>query len=167
MCRVTVSTSGQKRVGWPYFSYCLDVAILNAWLLFRIDNSSIYINQLAFRREIVDVYLRRYAFSNEALELRSPRNVGFERKVPSKVRRDGRDDVTQVPCTNPARSAKYHSIFSALKAFLNCLLFVRSLNKLLFRNIIEHHGCNFFIPESNDHLSKWDDYGQTCSCSIL
>ena len=86
--RINIRT---KKWWWPYFAYCLDVAIQNAWLLFRKGNSSTYMDQLAFRREIVDVYLRRYAFSNRALPLRSPRNVGFDRKVPSDVRRDGRD----------------------------------------------------------------------------
>ena len=43
---------------WPLFTWLLDVAIHNAWLLYRTQNE---ISHLNFRREVVQVYLKRYS----------------------------------------------------------------------------------------------------------
>ena len=91
-----------KKWWWPFFAYCLDVSIQNAWMLFRKGNAE-HTDQLAFRREIVDVYLRRYAVSKQPHSLRSAQVTGLDKKVPSDVRQDGRDhfitsEATQRRC---------------------------------------------------------------------
>ncbi len=90
MCRDTASTSEPNSgvvltlrtvLTWPFKTHgcCLAKAIL-----------PIYMHQFEFRRQIVDVYLRRYAFSKRVFPLRSQHIAGFDRKAPSGVRQDGR-----------------------------------------------------------------------------
>lgn len=77
----------------PFFMFMPDVAIQNAWLLYR--NSAGHKNRsldlLAFRREVVNVY--RLKFSAEARNapgIGRPLTAGRQRKekVPKAVRRD-------------------------------------------------------------------------------
>jgi DNA excision repair protein ERCC-6 len=47
-----------KKWWWPIFTWIVDVAVCNAWMLSRAAGSSA--TQLEFRREIVQTYLHRY-----------------------------------------------------------------------------------------------------------
>ncbi|RVE42918.1 hypothetical protein evm_012446 [Chilo suppressalis] len=47
-----------KKWWWPIFTWLIDVAINNSWILMRQSGKDI--SQLAFRREIVQTYLRNY-----------------------------------------------------------------------------------------------------------
>lgn len=75
---------------WPLFSWLLKVSIHNAWLIVRRDCKKV--TQLEFRREIVLVYLLRYA--------KPPKGTGRTRnstsqRVSDDIRFDGYNHLIQ------------------------------------------------------------------------
>lgn len=47
-----------KKWYWPIFTWMVDIAINNAWIIYRKFNKNV--SNLDFRREIAQVYLNRY-----------------------------------------------------------------------------------------------------------
>lgn len=75
-----------KKLYWPIFTYLLDVAIQNAWTLYR--KSGRKITQLKFRRNIYQTYLTRYQVASKAPG-KMPRAPGNDDRVSSDKRYDG------------------------------------------------------------------------------
>ena len=75
---------------WALFAYLLDVAMQNAWLLYRNTAAAIHqpLDQLEFRRNVCAVYYKRYSRERAAIgrPLGRPRPV--KDRVPSDVRTD-------------------------------------------------------------------------------
>lgn len=75
---------------WALFAYLLDVAMQNAWLLYRNTAAAIHqpLDQLEFRRNVCAVYYKRYSGERAAIgrPLGRPRPV--KDRVPSDVRTD-------------------------------------------------------------------------------
>lgn len=51
-----------KKWWWPFFAYCADVAMQNAWLVYRQSESQKWmpVDQLEFRRAVCRTYFSRY-----------------------------------------------------------------------------------------------------------
>ena len=100
--RITMRT---KKWWWPLFAYTLDLAIQNGWLLYRKTPSWQHrpLDLLAFRRDVVRVYLMRHA--QPARMGRPGRPQALTQRVPEEVRLDNRghffaDSPTQRRCAN-------------------------------------------------------------------
>ena len=50
-----------KKWWWPLFSYALDVSLQNVWILYRQSATRVPMDQLQFRRAVVQLYLKQYA----------------------------------------------------------------------------------------------------------
>jgi len=72
---------------WPLFAYLLDVAMQNAWLLYRLTQGATQLpmDQLEFRRSVCNVYYTRYA-SNRLSGRPGGRPQPLSRRVPQEVR---------------------------------------------------------------------------------
>jgi len=82
-----------KKWWWPLFAYCVDAMMQNAWILYRktLGYQEQPLDLLAFRREVVRVYMMRHA---------QPARMG---RVPVEIRQDSRghffsDSQTQRCC---------------------------------------------------------------------
>jgi DNA excision repair protein ERCC-6 len=51
-----------KKWWWPFFAYCLDVAMQNAWLIYRqtASHRQLPLDQLEFRRTVCNAYFSQY-----------------------------------------------------------------------------------------------------------
>jgi len=80
-----------KKWWWPFFSYCADVAMQNAWLLYRMTeaNKTMPMDQLQFRRAVCGVYYARYTAerANVGRPMGRPKSLG--QRAPPDVRYDG------------------------------------------------------------------------------
>ena len=106
--RITMRT---KKWWWPLFAYTLDLAIQNGWLLYRKTPSWQHrpLDLLAFRRDVVRVYLMRHA--QPAIMRRPGRPQALTQRVPEEVRLDNRghffaDSPTQRRCANCKRTLR-------------------------------------------------------------
>lgn len=96
-----ISIKGKKWY-WCIFTWLLDVALQNAWLLLRQQGSSIL--QREFRREVAMSYLTRYQFLPKAPGKKSATAPGR-----SDMRYDGKDHLVQrVPENKKRRCAGDH-----------------------------------------------------------
>ena len=50
-----------KKWWWPLFAFSLDSAMHNAWQIYRRQPNCNKVDFLKFRREITNVYLKKYA----------------------------------------------------------------------------------------------------------
>lgn len=73
-----------KKWYWSIFTWILDVAINNAWLLYRKNYPKT--SNLEFRRELVQVYFSRYGV---APKTPGPVRTSISRQVVSDIRYDG------------------------------------------------------------------------------
>lgn len=102
-----------KKWWWPLFAYMPDVAMQNAWLLYRKSSATLTrpMDLLQFRREVCQVYLTRYAYrSNIGRPMRQ--QVCLDRRVLADVRFDGREhypecSLTQLRCGSCRGKSKY------------------------------------------------------------
>lgn len=88
-----------KKWWWPLFAVMPDIAIQNAWLLYRMTPSyqQKKLDLLAFRREIANVYFRRYS-------VRQQLGRHIDHHPCNDLRYDGLDHVV-VPCEKQRRCA--------------------------------------------------------------
>src|SRR6476469_9304650 len=86
--RISVLT---KKWWWPLFAYLLDVAMQNAWLLYRLTASydEQPMDQLEFRRNICNVYYKRCASSRPSLGRPLGRPQPLSTRVTVELRSDG------------------------------------------------------------------------------
>lgn len=96
-----------KKWWWPLFAAMPDIAMQNAWLLYRLTNSP-KMDLLSFRREVCMLYFRRYSQNKRNPIGRLP--IGM-RQVRQHLRYDGKDhlivpSVTQRRCANCPGKAK-------------------------------------------------------------
>ncbi|KAJ8931731.1 hypothetical protein NQ314_015321 [Rhamnusium bicolor] len=75
-----------KKWYWPIFTYLIDAAIQNAWILYR--KSGRKITQLEFRRNLSQTYLTRYQVPARAPG-RVPKAAGSNFRVCNDIRYDG------------------------------------------------------------------------------
>lgn len=77
---------------WALFAYLLDVAMQNAWLIYRRTAAATHrpLDQLEFRRDVCSIYFRRYSVERPSLG-RSPlgRPKPIIQRVPAELRTDG------------------------------------------------------------------------------
>ena len=86
--RITIRS---KKWWWPFFSYCADVAMQNAWLLYRMTeaNKTMPMYQLQFRRAICSIYYVKYTADRASIgrPLGRPKSLG--QRAPADIRYDG------------------------------------------------------------------------------
>ena len=81
-----------KKWWWPFFAYCVDVSMQNAWLCYRLTESHARerLDQLQFRRSVCRVY---YKLGSSTQQIQVPKSLGrpqsIDRRVPSESRDDG------------------------------------------------------------------------------
>ena len=102
-----------KKWWWPLFAYMPDVAMQNAWLLYRKSSagSSNPMDLFHFRREVCQVYLTSYT-SRPAVGRPMWHKVSLDRRVLADVRFDGREhypghSLTQLRCASCRGKSKY------------------------------------------------------------
>lgn len=105
-----------KKWWWPMLAGFIDMAMQNAWLIYRVSdaNRNRKLDQLAFRSEVVTVYLQRHVAERSTRSLssriRPSRNADI--RVPSSIRFDGQDHVQEametqrrcIQCGNASRN---------------------------------------------------------------
>ena len=103
---------GSKKWWWPLFRFCVDLAVNNAFQLYRLQplqQGEKQLDLLGFRREIVKVYHARFR-SDKTLPLifSAPRST--QRVIPE-IRYDGIDHWNakgnQRPCAKCSKTSKY------------------------------------------------------------
>lgn len=114
-----------KKWYWPLFAYCIDAMMQNAWLLYR--KSPAYqekpLDLLAFRREVVHVYLMRHAQS--ARMGRPGRPQPLSQRVPVEIRQDSRghyfsDSPTQRRCGQCGKNTRKQCTKCGIGLHLHC-----------------------------------------------
>jgi len=120
--RITMRT---KKWWWPLFAYTLDLVIQNGWLLYRKTPSwqQRQLDLLAFRRDVVRVYLMRHA--QPARMGRPGRPQSLSRRVPQEVRLDNRghffaDSPTQRRCANCGKNTRKHCTKCDVGMHIHC-----------------------------------------------
>lgn len=122
-----------KKWWWPLFAYMPDVAVQNAWLLYRMcpAYADRPLSLLDFRREIAQVYMSRHTAHHnaEALCHSLKHNVGhrirLDRRVSADVRYDGLEhypasNETQLRCASCKGKAKYKCIKCDVGLHIDC-----------------------------------------------
>ena len=84
-----------KKWWWPFFAYCADVAMQNAWLLYRLTEAhkAMPMDQLQFRRAICGVYYARYSADRATVGRPLGRPQSMVKRVPADIRYDGLDHM--------------------------------------------------------------------------
>lgn len=107
-----------KKWWWCIFSYLIDVSICNAWVLTRQAGDDI--NQLDFRRQIVQTYLTRYRnMPRKAGRTATSKQSRTGNRVSDDIRYDGRNHLL-VPCQEGVRR-KCAAEFCKSQTRLQCL----------------------------------------------
>lgn len=100
-----------KKWWWSIFTWLIDACIQNAWIIYRIQNPDT--SQLNFRREIAQVYLKRY--QNLPKSAGRPTCSG-ERRVYPEIRFDHQNHLVEyVPNNKRRRCAGNHTTPSAVR----------------------------------------------------
>ncbi|KAK1171474.1 piggyBac transposable element-derived protein 3-like [Acipenser oxyrinchus oxyrinchus] len=83
-----------KKWWWPFFAFLPDVAMQNAWLLYRRSpaHKTKTLSLLDFRREVVKTYILSYA-SRPAIGRQMGKPQLLDKRVPLSVRRDGKEHL--------------------------------------------------------------------------
>jgi hypothetical protein len=115
-----------KKWWWPLFAYMPDVAMQNAWLLYRLSPASAArpMDLLQFRREVCQVYLTRYA-SREAIGRPVGHRVPLDRRVLADIRFDGQrhypaHHATQLRCAGCGRKSKFKCLKCSVGLHIEC-----------------------------------------------
>lgn len=76
---------------WPLFAYLLDVAMQNAWLIYRLTGAMNHhpMDQLEFRRSVCNVYYKKYTIERTAIGRPMGRPKPLNQRAPPEVRMDG------------------------------------------------------------------------------
>jgi DNA excision repair protein ERCC-6 len=84
-----------KKWWWPFFSYCADVAMQNAWLLYRLTTASktVPMDQLQFRRSVTAFYFGRYGSNRLAVGRPVGRAKSLDHRAPPELRFDGQSHL--------------------------------------------------------------------------
>ncbi|GFR74833.1 PiggyBac transposable element-derived protein 3 [Elysia marginata] len=79
-----------KKWWWPLFAFYVDASVQNAWLLYRHTPAarSQPMDQLAFKRAIVHVFLLRYKQDRAVGRPLTGRGPCISKRVPDEIRRD-------------------------------------------------------------------------------
>jgi DNA excision repair protein ERCC-6 len=84
-----------KKWYWPLITWMFDVALQNSWILFNKTRGT-KINQLDFKREIVNVYLRRYQTMPKAIGRPSTSTFSTDCRVSDSIRFDKIDHMVKL-----------------------------------------------------------------------
>lgn len=102
-----------KKWWWSLFAYMPDVAMQNAWLLYRKSPAALskQMDLLQFRREVCQVYLTRYA-SRPNMGRPMGHQISLDRRVLADVRFDRQEHYpghskTQLRCASCRGKSKY------------------------------------------------------------
>ena len=76
---------------WPLFAYPLDVAMQNAWLIYRLMEAMNRqpMDQLVFRRSVCTLYYKKYTLQRTAVGKSMGRPKPLNQRAPVGVRMDG------------------------------------------------------------------------------
>ena len=114
-----------KKWWWPLFAYVIDAMMQNAWILYRKTPSyqEHQLDLLAFRREVVHAYFRRYA--QPAKMGRPGRPQPLSRRVPLEVRQDNSghyfsDSQTQRRCGQCGKNTRKQCAKCGIALHLHC-----------------------------------------------
>jgi len=80
-----------KKWWWPVFRFCVDVAVNNAFQLYRVQARSAHSNTLdflGFRRSIVDTYYKRYRVQHEIERMFPAARSSEDKRVQQCIRYD-------------------------------------------------------------------------------
>jgi len=79
-----------KKWWWPLFAYLLDVAMQNSWLVYRLTEGAKRqpLDQLDFRRDICNLYYKRYAMERSTVGRMPGRPKPMDKRVPVELRTD-------------------------------------------------------------------------------
>ena len=80
-----------KKWWWPVFRFCIDVAVNNAFQLYRIQARSAHSSSfdlLGFRRSIVDTYYKRYNVQYEIQTMFPAARSSDDKRVQQCIRYD-------------------------------------------------------------------------------
>lgn len=94
-----------KKWWWPIFTWLLDAAIQNAWVLYRIHHPET--PQLEFRREIAQTYLKK--FQNLPKSSGRPATYSKDSKISPDIRLDRVDHLVQYIPNNKRRRCVGHN----------------------------------------------------------
>jgi len=78
---------------WPLFAYLLDVAMQNAWIIYRQTEGARLrpLDQLEFRRDICAVYYKRYSLERASVGRPVGRPKHLDSRAPAEIRTDRTD----------------------------------------------------------------------------
>ena len=78
---------------WPLFAYLLDVAMQNAWIIYRQTEGARHrpLDQLEFRRDICSMYYTRYSLERPSVGRPFGRPKHLDIRVPEEIRNDRTD----------------------------------------------------------------------------
>lgn len=73
-----------KKWWWPLFAYLLNVAMQNSWLVYRLTEGAKRqpLDQLDFRRDICNLYYKRYAMERSTVGRMPGRPKPMDKRVP-------------------------------------------------------------------------------------
>lgn len=82
---------------WALFAYLLDVSKQNAWIIYRNSEAAVHrpLDQLAFCRDICNVYYRIYKAERPAIGRSIGRPKRIDHRVPKHVRTDGINHILE------------------------------------------------------------------------
>ncbi len=125
-----------KKWWWPLFAYMVDVAVQNAWILYKrcpsFRNRPLAL--LDFRREISQVYLKRISAERVNRQMLSGHRVPLDRRVHSDVRFDGKHHYpessdTQIRCGMCHGKVKYKCGKCSIGLHINCFALYHGVQK--------------------------------------
>lgn len=109
-----------KKWYWPVFRFCIDLAVQNAFQLYRLQKKIPGVPEhdlLSFRREIVQVYMKTLSPQDGLAVVFPPSRLSIERRVLPEIRTDATGhwiiQATQRRCVAPG--CKGTSIFACEK----------------------------------------------------
>jgi len=78
---------------WPLFAYLLDVAMQNAWIIYRQTDAARHrpLDQLEFRRDICNIYYTRYSLERPSVGRPVGRPKHLDIRAPEEIRSDRMD----------------------------------------------------------------------------
>jgi len=83
---------------WPLFAYLIDVAMQNAWLLYRLTDSANHqpMDQLEFRRNVVNVYYKKYSLERACIGRPLGRPKTLNQRAPTEVHKEGKHYIEAI-----------------------------------------------------------------------
>ena len=118
-----------KKWWWPLFAYLLDVAMQNSWLVYRLTEGAKRqpLDQLDFRRDICNLYYKRYAMERSTVGRMPGRPKPMDKRVPVELRTDSvghylQQSQTQRRCSVCGRKVRKKCQKCDVGLHMNCFV---------------------------------------------